>query len=150
MTSTATARSTGFPLHRFRTDQSFAHCRTFGKVSGAIHDGPPSYGMSGSAVPWNITIGTARRSVHQLHGSVCADATRPTAAIRSESAHESTNDIPPPLDRPFAKIMRRSMLYFASSVSINAAMNPMSRWSDAPRVTLHLDRIDRAIFLPLL
>ena len=73
-----------------------------GSAIGPIHVMPPSYGVTGSSVPWNAIIGTGRSSVHQANGSVWADATIPTAAIRSDSVHESAKAMPPPLESPSA------------------------------------------------
>ena len=52
----------------------------------------------------------ARWSVHQLHGSVCAAPTIPTAAIRSDSVQESTKAMPPPLESRWRRSCAGSML----------------------------------------
>ena len=47
-------------------------------------------------------MGTALWSLHALHGRNWADATSPTAAMRSDSVQERRNAMPPPLERPSA------------------------------------------------
>jgi hypothetical protein len=47
-------------------------------------------------------MGTARRSWHALHGRKWADATNPTAAMRSGIVQERRNAMPAPFERPSA------------------------------------------------
>src|ERR1044071_8205355 len=100
VTSFAMRDSMGCGAQRFRRAQFAVHRGTAGNGAGATHDWPPSYNAIRSSVPWNAIIGTARRSLHQLHGSVCAAPTMPTAAMRPDSMHDRTKAKAPPLEEP--------------------------------------------------
>ena len=80
---------------------------------GAAADAGLKSGDQLVSVDGNAITGTARRSVQRSHGNKRADATIPTAAIRSVSVHESANAMPAPFDSPSAKMRAGSMLYSA-------------------------------------
>jgi len=61
---------------------------------------PPSYRVTGSAVPWKAIIGMGRADAHFSDVIVRAVATAPIAAIRSAITQDNRSDIPAPFDRP--------------------------------------------------
>src|SRR6266480_2471301 len=71
-------------------------------ANGLSNGGGMAFVLSCTLSDRIAAVGMVGASLHQLPGSVCAAPTMPTAAMRSDSGHESTNAMPPPLEKPLA------------------------------------------------
>jgi hypothetical protein len=75
------------------------------KLSGTLMElraPPPSYGTSGSAVPWNSITGMGWLGLYCAEGMSRTPATGAMAAKMSAASQPSRFDMKPPLDMPIA------------------------------------------------